>query len=82
MIETRLCDISPGELAVVQKSFAEGSIRKRLMDIGLIKGTLVKCVGSAPAGEPKAYYIRGAVIAIRADDAKNIIVERCDGVTI
>lgn len=48
---------------------------KRLEDFGLVRGTKVKCVLKSPLGDPKAYSIRGAVIAIRQTEAKNIMVE-------
>lgn len=53
----------------------EGYLRRRLMDIGLVEGTLVECLRRSPAGDPKAYLIRGAVIAIRKEDAATVLVE-------
>ncbi len=53
-----------------------GSIRRRLQDIGLVEGTEVECVFKAPSGDPSAYLIKGAVIAIREEDSRNILV-RC-----
>ena len=50
-------------------------MRRRLLDIGLIPGTRVECIGKSPGGDPKAFLIRGAVIAIRAEDADGIAVE-------
>ena len=49
-------------------------MKKRLMDIGLIPGTAVECVGESPLGDPRAYLIRGAVIAIRRTDGREISV--------
>lgn len=69
-----LYDIKPGETATVSRLSLGGSIRRRLLDIGLIENTLVQCVGESPAGDPKAYFIRGAVIAIRSEDSKRIHV--------
>ena len=43
-------------------------MRRRLQDIGLIEGTVVECVGKSPLGDPCAYVIRGAVIALRSED--------------
>lgn len=54
-----------------------GSIRRRLQDIGIVKGTKVKCILRAPGGDPTAFLIKGAVIAIREDDSKKIFV-RCE----
>ncbi len=69
-----LNEIKPGECAIVRALQATGSMRRRLLDIGLIENTPVECLGRSPGGDPSAYLIRGAVIAIRAQDCKNIII--------
>ena len=60
-----LNDIKPGEKA-----------RVCCLDIGLVENTLVECVGISPLGDPAAYQIRGAVIAIRKADSRNIQICR------
>lgn len=45
-----------------------------MRDIGLIENTLVECLGVSPGGDPAAYRIRGAVIALRAEDGKTVRV--------
>ena len=67
--------INPGEHAVVHSLNTSGSMRRRLLDIGLIENTDIECVGRSPSGDPSAYLIRGAVIAIRSEDCKNIIIK-------
>lgn len=69
-----LSDILPGEKATVSALRTEGSMRRRLLDIGLIENTDVECLGRSPAGDPSAYLIRGAVIAIRAADCRDILI--------
>ena len=69
-----LNDIKPGEKARVCCLTSCGSIRRRFLDIGLTENTLVECVGVSPLGDPAAYAIRGAVIAIRKTDSKNILI--------
>ena len=71
----KLCELKIDEKARVKELKIKGAMRRRLQDIGLIEGTEVKCVLISPLGDPKAYEIRGAVIAIREDDSKNIYVE-------
>ncbi len=63
-----LNDINPGEHAIVNALLSTGSMRRRLLD--------VECLGRSPGGDPSAYLIRGAVIAIRSEDCQNIIVTR------
>lgn len=69
-----LDEVAVGERAVVKCLHTKGSMRRRLLDIGLCSGTTVECVGRSPMGDPSAYLIRGAVIAIRAADCKEVIV--------
>lgn len=54
---------------------AKGAIRRRLLDLGLINGTEVVGISKSPSGDPIAYLIRGAIIALRSEDASKIIVE-------
>lgn len=69
-----LYDIKVGERAVVEELKTSGAMRRRLLDIGLSSGAVVECVGRSPMGDPSAYLIRGAVIAIRARDSRGVIV--------
>lgn len=69
-----LNELNPGETAVVKELKTRGSVRRRLLDIGLVKDTKIECVGKSPAGDPAAFLIRGAVIAIRSEDMKDIVV--------
>jgi ferrous iron transport protein A len=50
-------------------------MHRRFLDIGLTPDTLVECVNVSPQGDPKAFLIRGAVIAIRREDCKNILIK-------
>lgn len=74
----RLCDMTRDEEVLVKEINVQGSMKRRLVDIGLIEGTRVKCVGKSPLGDPLAYLIRGAVIAIREETGKDVTVERVD----
>lgn len=74
-MEHCLNEIKPGETAVVKSLRAHGSMRRRLLDIGLVEGARVECVGISPMGDPAAYLIRGAVIAIRAADSRGVLIE-------
>lgn len=60
--------LDTGQTAVIGDSRHTGEMRRRLQDIGLIRGTSVVCVGRSPLGDPAAFLIRGAVIALRDRD--------------
>lgn len=74
MKKIQLSDIQVGQSAVVRSVNNYGSIRRRFMDLGLIKGSGVCCILSSGKGM-KAYNIRGAVIGIRQSDAARVDVE-------
>ena len=61
-----------GERGVVAGVEAESAMRRRLFDLGLVPGTAVTCTAVSPAGDPAAYLIRGAVIAIRGRAAAGV----------
>ena len=70
----RLSELSEDEKCIVKSIDSDPDIRRRLQDMGLIPGTCVQCVFKSPYGDPTAYLIRGALVALREEDADNIIV--------
>lgn len=67
--------LSIGQKAKVTDIMYEGISRRRLLDLGLICDTMVEALMISPSGDPKAYSIRGTVIALRSEEASNILVE-------
>lgn len=74
----RLDALKSGEAAeVVQISPAvQGPQRRRLLDLGLLPGTRVEAEMLSPSGDPMAYRIRGALIALRRPQAQGIYIRR------
>lgn len=70
-----LSDIRPGECATVKKVTGGGDIHRRLIELGLTPGARVECVGKSLGGDPKAFIIRGAVIAIRAENCRCVAID-------
>lgn len=64
-----------GSIATVVSVGAVDGMRRRLFDLGVVEGTSVECVGRSPFSDPSAYFIRGAVIALRRDDSRKILVK-------
>ncbi len=52
----------------------EGTMRRRLQDLGLIPGTTVLCTQKSPAGSPMAFKVRDTVYALRNEDSSQIEV--------
>lgn len=72
----KLSDIAPGKCTAVCGIVAEESMARRLMDIGMVQGTEVECLMKSPLGDPTAYLIKGAVIALRREDAGTVLVRK------
>lgn len=67
-------DLQVGQAGTVHGIYLSGSMRRRMQDIGLIKGTRVECVGRSPLKDPAAFLIKGAVIAVRNGESEKITV--------
>ncbi len=70
-----LSALRDGQQARVAALHLSGGMRRRVQDLGLVPGTRVTCVRRAPSGDPIAYRIRGAVVALRKCDAAQIEVQ-------
>lgn len=71
--------LHPGEGGVVRRMRGAGPLCRRLRDLGLIEGAPVLCLGRSPGGDPAAYRICGAVLALRDADCGGILVSREGG---
>ena len=72
----KLCELNLGEVARVTEISQTNRIRRRLLDIGLIEGTVVRCVCLSPSGGMRAYLIRGTAVAVRDEDLCDVLAER------
>jgi len=63
-----------GRTAKVKKLTSDGRTRRRMLDLGFIPETRVKAVQKSPSGDPTAYQVRGALIALRSEEASKIYV--------
>ena len=70
-----LKDIPVGGSARVVNILTIGANRRRLLDLGLVPGSRVKVIRRSPAGNPTAYLIKGTLIALRNEDARQILVD-------
>lgn len=70
-----LFSLKVGQKCRINKILINDSIKCRLIDIGLIPESVVECVGESPLGDPKAFLIRGAVIALRKEICEKIVAE-------
>ena len=70
-----LKDVKVGETAVVLKLTGEGAVKRRMMDMGVTKGTAITVRKVAPLGDPIEVRVRGYELSIRKADAQLITVE-------
>ncbi len=69
-----LRDVKVGETAVVARLKGEGAVKRRIMDMGITKGTKVYVRKVAPLGDPIEVTVRGFELSLRKDEAENVIV--------
>ena len=72
---TTLNNLKLNEKGIVKKISCDDRITRRLYDLGLLENTFISPIFASPFGDPRAYEFRGNIIAIRDDDAYNIVVE-------
>jgi len=70
-----LRDVKIGENAVIEKLHGEGALKRRIMDMGLTKGTQVYVRKVAPLGDPMELTVRGYELSVRKADAELIEVK-------
>lgn len=62
-------------VGIIDELNCTGNIRRRLLDLGLVKGTKITPIFKSPSGDPTAYEIRRTLIALRKEDSKHITVK-------
>ncbi len=70
----RLSELKVGDKAEVTALKAESVIRRRIMDMGLIKGTRFKVLRVAPLGDPIEIFFKGLYLAMRKTEAEGVVV--------
>jgi len=70
-----LDEMKAGESARIGLMSTSGSMRRRMQDIGFLDGVMIKCLFRGAAGEPAAFLISGAVIALRREEMRSIFIQ-------
>ena len=80
VMEMTIRDFNPGESAEIV-GFAPGdaAYRKRILEMGLTKGTLITIVKKAPLGDPVEITVRGYQLSLRKEEAAILLLARCEG---
>jgi ferrous iron transport protein A len=72
----RLSDAKPGERFRIIKIAIEGTMKRRLLDLGFVPGNEVLVLQKSPLGDPTAYRVSHTTIALRNEESSNIYGER------
>ncbi len=70
-----LDQLKSGQTAIVSALTSAGVNRRRLMDLGILPGTRMEIEMKSPLGDPTAYRVRGGVIALRRQQAREIQIQ-------
>lgn len=67
--------LEKGRKGKVMDLISYGDTRRRMLDLGIIVDTIIEALHKSPSGDPTAYQIRGAVIALRKEEANKILIK-------
>ena len=70
-----LREVKKGQTVVVQKLNGEGAVKRRMMDMGITKGTEIYVRKVAPLGDPVEVTVRGYELSVRKADAEMVEVQ-------
>jgi ferrous iron transport protein A len=71
----RLDEMRPGESGTVAAVSSCGALRRRMMEMGLVRGAELKVIRLAPSGDPVEVLLKGYSLALRKEEAVNITLE-------
>lgn len=66
--------LQPGQRATITKINGAGALRRRFIEMGIVKGETILIERHAPLGDPVEYFIKGYHLALRKEEAANIEV--------
>lgn len=79
MVERNLSDLEPGDTCKVTHVGGSGGERRRMMDMGIVRGSRIEVVRKAPMGDPVEFLLRGYNLTLRKEEAGVVRVEVKEG---
>ena len=73
-MEVRLSELKPGERGIISKVTGDRALRRRLLDMGLTRGTEITVVRRAPLGDPIEFLLKGYNLSLRKKESENVYV--------
>jgi Fe2+ transport system protein FeoA len=69
-----LAGLEPGETGTIVRIRSSSPFKKRLMEMGMVKGEIIQKVKLAPLADPAEYVIKGYHVSLRNEEAKDVIL--------
>ncbi|RLI12764.1 hypothetical protein DRO35_02230 [Candidatus Bathyarchaeota archaeon] len=73
-MEKRLSELEPGEKGVISRVMGDRITRRRLLDMGLTRGTEILVVRKAPLGDPIEFLLKGYNLSLRKSECESIYI--------
>lgn len=70
-----LDEVKLNETAIIENLKCTENVKRRLLDLGFIRGTKITPILISPSKDPRAFWIRGITIALRKEDARQVSVK-------
>ncbi len=74
-MQKKLSELKTGEKAIIIKVQGSGALRRRLLDMGLVRGTEIEMVRKSPLGDPLEFLVKGYNLSLRKRECENVYVE-------
>ncbi|MCD6432156.1 ferrous iron transport protein A [Candidatus Bathyarchaeota archaeon] len=73
-MEKRLSELKPGEKGIILRVEGSGATKRRILDMGLVRGTEIKVIRRAPLGDPVEFLLKGYNLSLRKSEGDNVYV--------
>jgi len=74
-LQKKLSELKTGEKAIIIQVQGSGALRRRLLDMGLVRGTEIEMVRKSPLGDPLEFLVKGYNLSLRKMECENVYVE-------
>jgi Fe2+ transport system protein FeoA len=78
LMEIRLSELEPGEEGVIKRITGSRSSKRRILDMGVIKGEKITVIRRAPLGDPVEFDIKDYKLSLRKKEAETVYVEKLE----
>jgi len=73
-MEKRLSELKPGEKGIILRVEGSGATKRRILDMGLVRGTEIKVIRRAPLGDPVEFLLKGYNLSLRKSEGDKVYV--------